>query len=725
MEEGATVKKLSRQLCFLSVLLVAAPFSAWAGGPGPGWFHPWEFRNPITIGNSSGSALTNFQVKVTLGSSFEFAKAKTDGSDVRITASDGTTQIPFWIESWNPAGHAASIWVNVPSIPTSSTTVYIYYGNSFASSASNGDATFNFFDDFSYMETVSPAVINTAIGKAISWIQQAQNAVSGGVSYYYDLSAGWYPVGYPEVSGYIIPTLYDTAAASNNPTYAAQLRSMAVQIANWELTVQSSNGSWIYVFDTGQVIDGLTRAYQETGNSSYLTAAQNGANWLLSQQAADGSWSDFGYKHAYNARVCRNLLKLWKVDGNNAYMTAAVNGLNWVLTQQQSNGWFADNGITTESAAPLMHTIGYAMEGLFDSGVILNNSTYIKAAELTANTLLGLQEAGGALTGGNYDSNWNPTNPDQVLTGDAQTALVWLKLFDYSVSQASPNLKYFKAAIKMNQYLLSVQGNSSNTGIEGGLAGSDPIGGPYYTDEIISWAAKFLVDDLRLEAQIVEKVPVSVPALDPNKWSFPAGQDGFSNGGGALLYDGPVLGFGPRAVAMKKGENVAFTNGIVDYNLEANGGYDEFGLMYRGQNPETSNSYVFYSSIYDSQNTWLSYRLLSSTATQLGTGGLFTPGTWYAVEAAIGGTSHAFSINGTQIINTTDATFSSGTLGLMAWGNSVSSVTNFRLRQYSAIEPTAVVDAVQTNAGKNVYSFRSDLNYDHKQQDHFDKHDDY
>ena len=243
--------------------------------------------------NSTGSTLSNFQVHVTLSSSFDFTKPKSDGSDVRMTAGDGTTQIPFWIESWNAAGQSASIWVNVPSIPSAGATVYLYYGNASATSASSGDATFNFFDDFSYGTAVSPATVNAAIGKAISWIEHGQDAITGGgVSYYYDTTgSGWNPQGYPEVSGYILPTLYDTAAANNtsNPTYAAELRNRAKQIADWELTMQSSDGSWVYVFDTGQIVEGLTRAYQETGNSSYLTAAEQAATWLVSVQAADGT----------------------------------------------------------------------------------------------------------------------------------------------------------------------------------------------------------------------------------------------------------------------------------------------------------------------------------------------------------------------------------------------------------------------------------------------------
>jgi LPXTG-motif cell wall-anchored protein len=96
------------------------------------WFDSnWHYRNAVTVSNS-GSALTDYQVKITLDSSFDFTKAKSDGSDLRITASDETTLIPFWIENWNPPS-SATIWVKVPSIPSGGTNMYLYYGNPAAS----------------------------------------------------------------------------------------------------------------------------------------------------------------------------------------------------------------------------------------------------------------------------------------------------------------------------------------------------------------------------------------------------------------------------------------------------------------------------------------------------------------------------------------------------------------------------------------------------------------
>ena len=59
-----------------------------------------------------------------LGSGFDFTKAQSNGGDIRFTASDGVTLLPYWIESWNAGSSSASLWVKVPSIPAAGATVY-------------------------------------------------------------------------------------------------------------------------------------------------------------------------------------------------------------------------------------------------------------------------------------------------------------------------------------------------------------------------------------------------------------------------------------------------------------------------------------------------------------------------------------------------------------------------------------------------------------------------
>jgi hypothetical protein len=145
------VKKTLIVMVLLSVVLIGgrgpSPLPVHAQG---GWFNPaWGYRVPITIDNSSGSALSGYQVLITLDAgSFDFTHAQADGRDVRATDGDGVTLLPFWIESWDAAGQLARVWIRVPSIPAAgSTTVYLYYGNPAALAAGDGDATFELFDD--------------------------------------------------------------------------------------------------------------------------------------------------------------------------------------------------------------------------------------------------------------------------------------------------------------------------------------------------------------------------------------------------------------------------------------------------------------------------------------------------------------------------------------------------------------------------------------------------
>jgi len=76
-------------------------------------------------------------------------KCRSDFGDVRFTSSDGVTLLDYWIEEL-VEGDYAVFWVEVDSIPASpdTKTIYIYYGKSDATSISNGENTFEFFDDF-------------------------------------------------------------------------------------------------------------------------------------------------------------------------------------------------------------------------------------------------------------------------------------------------------------------------------------------------------------------------------------------------------------------------------------------------------------------------------------------------------------------------------------------------------------------------------------------------
>nr|MDO8082912.1 DUF2341 domain-containing protein [Candidatus Freyarchaeota archaeon] len=122
------------------------------------WLSEWGYRKSHTINGSTAGVQTNYQMRIVVnyGSGTDNdekvycnAHCRYDFSDVRFTNSDGATQLNYWMES-KYDGDNATFWVQINNIPASPNTakIYIYYGKSDATTASNGDNTFIFFDDF-------------------------------------------------------------------------------------------------------------------------------------------------------------------------------------------------------------------------------------------------------------------------------------------------------------------------------------------------------------------------------------------------------------------------------------------------------------------------------------------------------------------------------------------------------------------------------------------------
>ena len=107
----------------------------------------WQYQREITIRDNSGKTLADYQVLLDLSGSNFPINANADGSDLRFVL-DGK-ELSYGIEEFDPGAKTGKVWVKVPKMPASGTvTVQMYYGNPGASPQSNGDATFEFFDDF-------------------------------------------------------------------------------------------------------------------------------------------------------------------------------------------------------------------------------------------------------------------------------------------------------------------------------------------------------------------------------------------------------------------------------------------------------------------------------------------------------------------------------------------------------------------------------------------------
>ena len=366
----------------------------------------------------------------------------------------------------------------------------------------------------------APADRDEALASAINWICKAQDASGdGGVARSYALAyhrffrkRGWMP-SYPETTGYIIPTMFDYA----HRTQRDDIYQRAVRMTDWECDVQMDNGavkggtvdtpSVPAIFNTGQVLFGWVRAFEETKNQRYLDAAVRASDFLVSVQDPDGAWrkalggfaSQSMASYTYNTRSAWGLYLVGEATGNQAYKDAAIRNIEFALTEQQPNGWLRNNCLYDRDR-PLVHTIAYALRGILEIGIAANETRYISAAQVAADHMLARQSEDGSLAG-RWTNNWEPAVTFSCLTGNAQMGTVWARLYHVTHDD-----RYRQALIKANRYMQRVQWQGTgNPGLDGGISGAFPLHGRYGRFEVLNWAVKFFADALMFEDGIAAR----------------------------------------------------------------------------------------------------------------------------------------------------------------------------------------------------------------------------
>lgn len=344
---------------------------------------------------------------------------------------------------------------------------------------------------------------------AAQWVLRAQAANGDdGVAHSYDVRAGAWLASYPETTGYLIPTLYDYAAHFGRPAYREAARKMAL----WEVEVQLAGGGVRAgtmaapapvptVFNTGQVLFGLARAAQETADARFVEATRRAADWLVAAQDEDGCWrrhqSPFTTTTtaAYNTRSAFGLVRAFAVVPEQRYLRAARRNAAWALGTAAPNGWLPGNCLTLQrDDRALTHTISYAIRGLLEVGVALEQPEFVEHALRMARSVALAQRADGALPG-YLGPDWRPLARWSCVTGNAQMALNWQRLARETGD--TELLAHARAANAFNMAIHEVAAAQPQR--RGGVKGSHPISGEYMRWRYPNWAAKFFMDALMLQ----------------------------------------------------------------------------------------------------------------------------------------------------------------------------------------------------------------------------------
>jgi hypothetical protein len=203
--------------------------------------------------------------------------------------------------------------------------------------------------------------------------------------------------------------------------------------------------------------------------------------------------------YSYNTRTAWAMMELGVITGAEEFRAGAIRKVELVLRRQLENGWFPSNCLT-QPQHPLTHTIAYCIRGIMEIGVRLQNEEYLAKARKAADAVLAQQRPDGTLAG-RFNERWEPTVSWRCLTGEAQMAGIWGRLY-----QITGRSSYLDAMKRTNGALRKVQLlNTDHPGLYGGISGSEPVHGMYGRFEILNWAVKFFLDTQMLERSLEEK----------------------------------------------------------------------------------------------------------------------------------------------------------------------------------------------------------------------------
>lgn len=270
--------------------------------------------------------------------------------------------------------------------------------------------------------------------------------------------------GYPEVTGYYIPTLLKWG-----------YRGLAVSFAKWLCEIQKPDGSWYdtddrepYVFDSAQILKGLI-AIREIYPEADVHIIK-GCNWILTNIQKDGRLTTPSKAAWGNPGMCSELIHLYCLSplveaaeqlGKTEYKEAAFRVLNYYKENHYEE--IMNFGF-------LSHFYAYVMEALLDMGET-------EMAREAMEKVACLQKDNGAVPA--YQ------NVDWVCsTGLFQFALVWFRIgdmdrgnraFDYACKLQNESGGWF------GSYLSEDSKDEDND---------------YFPTAEISWAVKYFLDAL-------------------------------------------------------------------------------------------------------------------------------------------------------------------------------------------------------------------------------------
>jgi hypothetical protein len=325
---------------------------------------------------------------------------------------------------------------------------------------------------------------------ALDWIARSIEANSGHGSSAHLFMGKWSPP-YPETTGYLIETMLDYAAFLEEPRW----REYALQCGEWLLSVQHADGSFpsLYansgqpsVFNTGMILFGLARLH-EMDEEKYSAPLRRATAWMLSQLEDDGSWAGYsyvpGFIPSYYNRAVWGVLEACRALGDPAAMEAIDKALSFYAGRFEENGFVKHWGFHPGKPA-FTHTIAYTWRGFWEAARLLQRPDIQLKVQQGLTVLDEMEPLPGRIaTDGSPDFSFS------CLTGNAQLSVLAARIFDHTGED-----QFLKMADRFFLETAAHQVKRTKSAYYGGIAGSQPLWGPYQRLRYPNWAAKFFLD---------------------------------------------------------------------------------------------------------------------------------------------------------------------------------------------------------------------------------------
>lgn len=338
-------------------------------------------------------------------------------------------------------------------------------------------------------------IFDDKANRSLGWLKRSIDACNGNGSaaYYsrlYKPFSGWSSA-YPETTGYIIETLFDYYHQFKDES----LKEYAFKSADWVCTLQMDNGALPSgllstnpspsIFNTGQMIFGLVRAYEESGDDKYRIVFEKAVNWLVSVLEEDGSWASGAYKSGYIPSYYTRVV--WPALYANEHMKSAEveaamrKAIGYYEAKIQENLSVADWSFNTGQSA-FTHTIAYTIRGFLESAVLLKDDDLMAKTVQLSEKIMRLRELRSKISGW-YDADWKGSDKFTCLTGNCQLSIILTRLYELT-----DDIRYYNSSLKIFGDVVYKQKKS------GAVAGSSPVWGRYMFMRYPNWVAKFYLD---------------------------------------------------------------------------------------------------------------------------------------------------------------------------------------------------------------------------------------